>query len=49
MALLMFNSLRGTIQDWSAIINDSYPNLEIREWPEIGDPDDIEYLIELKK
>ena len=45
MALLMFNSLRGTIQDWSAIINDSYPNLEIREWPEIGDPDDIEYLI----
>lgn len=45
MALLMFNSLRGNIADWSALFNQAYPDLEIREWPEIGNPDDIEYLV----
>ena len=45
MALLMFNSLRGNIEDWVPFFKDAYPDVEIREWPEIGDPDDIEYLV----
>jgi glyoxylate/hydroxypyruvate reductase len=45
MALLMFNSLRGKIEEWSTYLNDAFPDLEIREWPEIGDPADIEYII----
>jgi glyoxylate/hydroxypyruvate reductase A len=45
MALLMFNSLRGKIEDWTVYFNKAYPDLEIREWPEIGDPADIEYLV----
>ncbi len=45
MALLIFNSLIGKKEDWAKLINTSLPELEIREWPEIGDPKDIEYLI----
>ena len=45
MALLMFNSLRGKIEDWTVYFNKAYPDLEIHEWPEIGDPADIEYLV----
>ncbi|MBT3989779.1 MAG: glyoxylate/hydroxypyruvate reductase A [Rhodospirillaceae bacterium] len=45
MALLMFNSLRGKLEDWSVFINAAYPELEIREWPEIGNPEDIDYLV----
>ncbi len=44
MALLLFNLLSGSLEDWAPIINDVHPDLEIREWPEIGNPDDIEYL-----
>ena len=32
MALLMFNSLRGNIEDWAPFFKDAYPDLEIREW-----------------
>ena len=45
MALLMFNSIRGDIADWLPYFNAAYPELEIRVWPEIGDPADIEYLV----
>ncbi len=45
MALLMFNSIRGKYEDWVPFFNESHPDLEIREWPEIGDPADIEYLV----
>jgi len=45
MALLIFNSLIGKKDDWTKLINASFPELEIREWPEIGNPENIEYLI----
>jgi glyoxylate/hydroxypyruvate reductase A len=45
MALLLFNSVRGIFKDWSNIFNKTYPKLDIREWPEIGNPADIEYLV----
>jgi len=45
MALLMFNSMRGKVEDWSKIFNYELPELEIREWPNIGNPEDIEYLV----
>ena len=45
MALLIFNSLRGEKGDWAKYFNSALPNLEIREWPEIGNPKDIKYLI----
>jgi glyoxylate/hydroxypyruvate reductase A len=45
MALLIFNSLRGKLEDWALIFKKTYPNLDIREWPNLGNPEDIEYLI----
>ena len=45
MALLLFNSLRGKKGDWTSFFDNTLPNLEIREWPNIGNPEDIEYLI----
>ena len=45
MALLMFNSMRGKVEEWSKIFNYELPELEIREWPNIGNPEDIEYLV----
>ena len=45
MALLIFNSLRGKKGDWAKYFNSEFPNLEIREWPDIGNPKDIKYLI----
>ena len=45
MALLLFNSLRGNKGDWAVFLNQHFPKLEIREWPHIGNPEQIEYLI----
>ena len=44
MALLISNLLMGTDEDWRAAINAELPELEVRFWPEVGDPADIEYL-----
>jgi len=45
MTLLLFNSLRGGKEDWAKFFNKDLPNLEIREWPNIGNPQEIEYLV----
>ncbi len=44
MALLIVNLMMGTQEDWRAAINAELPDLEVRFWPGIGDPADIEYL-----
>ena len=45
MALLLFNSLRGRKEDWAKFFCKNLPTLEIREWPNIGNPKEIEYLV----
>lgn len=37
--------MRGKVEEWSKIFNYELPELEIREWPNIGNPEDIEYLV----
>ncbi len=44
MALLIINLMMGTQEDWRAAIKAELPDLEVRFWPDIGDPADIEYL-----
>ena len=44
MALLISNLLMGTDADWRAAISAELPDLEVRFWPDVGDPADIEYL-----
>ena len=44
MALLIINLMMGTQEDWRAAIKAELPDLEVRFWPGIGDPADIEYL-----
>ncbi len=44
MALLICNLLMGTGADWRAAISAELPDLEVRFWPDVGDPADIEYL-----
>ena len=45
MALLLFNSLVGKKKEWAREINSVFPDIEVREWPTIGNPADIEFLI----
>ena len=45
MAILIFNSLRGKKGDWAKYFNKEFADIEVREWPEIGNPKDIKYLI----
>ena len=45
MAILLFNSLRGNKEDWDSFFSKDLPAYEIREWPNIGNPEEIEYLI----
>ncbi len=44
MALLISNLMMGTEAEWRAAINAELPDLDVRFWPETGDPADIEYL-----
>ena len=44
MVLLISNLFMGTDADWRAAINAELPDLEVRSWPDVGDPEDIEYL-----
>ena len=44
MALLICNLMMGTPEDWRAAIDAELPGLDVRFWPEVGDPADIEYL-----
>ena len=44
MALLISNLHMGTDAEWRAAIGAELPGLEVRFWPDVGDPADIEYL-----
>ena len=44
MALLISNLHMGTDAEWRAAIAAELPGLEVRFWPDVGDPADIEYL-----
>lgn len=45
MALLLTPPVQGTIEQWRDGIALEVPGLDIRLWPEIGDPADIEYML----
>lgn len=45
MAILIFNSIRGSEQEWTDAIAAELPDEEVRWAPDIGDPADIEFLI----
>ena len=44
MALLLMNPIAGSPEDWVEAFAGPLPDLEIRVWPDLGDPADIEYL-----
>jgi len=46
VALLIFNldRLIGNAETWRAVLAEKVPDLEVRIWPDVGDPSDIEYL-----
>ncbi|MBO6782974.1 MAG: glyoxylate/hydroxypyruvate reductase A [Alphaproteobacteria bacterium] len=45
MALLITPPVMGSAEHWRDTILEVSPDLDIRLWPEVGDPDDILYLL----
>lgn len=45
MALLLTPPVQGTLEQWREGILSEIPDLEIRLWPDVGDPTEIEYLL----
>ena len=45
MALLLTPPIKGTIEQWRDGIFQEAPGLEIRLWPDVGDPADIRYVL----
>ena len=45
MALLLTPPVQGTIEQWRDGILQEIPDLEIRLWPDVGDPADILYVL----
>tara|TARA_R110002110_G_scaffold395138_1_gene609497 strand:- start:13561 stop:14490 length:930 start_codon:yes stop_codon:yes gene_type:complete len=45
MALLLTPPVQGTIEQWRDEILLEVPGLDIRLWPDVGDPADIEYML----
>ena len=45
MALLLTPPVKGTIEYWRDGILQEIPDLEIRLWPDVGDPADIHYIL----
>jgi len=45
MALLITPPLLETPRDWADAVQALMPDLEVRLWPEVGDPADIHYLL----
>ncbi|MBT6291825.1 MAG: glyoxylate/hydroxypyruvate reductase A, partial [Rhodospirillaceae bacterium] len=43
MTMLLLNPFRGTNEGWQAALQDAVDGLEVRIWPDVGNPDDIEY------
>lgn len=45
MALLLTPPVQGTLEQWRDGILQEIPDLEIRLWPDVGDPADIQYVL----
>ena len=45
MTMLLLNPFRGTNEGWQAALQDAVDGLEVRIWPEVGNPQDIEYIL----
>jgi glyoxylate/hydroxypyruvate reductase len=45
MALLLTPPVQGTLEQWRDGILQEIPDLEIRLWPDVGDPADISYML----
>ena len=45
MALLLTPPVKGTLEHWRDGILQEIPDLEIRLWPDVGDPADIRYVL----
>jgi glyoxylate/hydroxypyruvate reductase A len=45
MALLMTKPITGPASEWLDLFAEQMPGLEVRIWPEVGDPADIEYVL----
>ncbi|MCH2550188.1 MAG: glyoxylate/hydroxypyruvate reductase A [Alphaproteobacteria bacterium] len=45
MALLVTPPVLGTLEQWRDGLKSLMPELEIRLWPNIGDPEDIHYIL----
>ncbi|MDE0780972.1 MAG: glyoxylate/hydroxypyruvate reductase A [Alphaproteobacteria bacterium] len=45
MALLLTPPVEGTLQTWRDGILAEIPDLDVRMWPDVGDPADIHYLL----
>ncbi|CAN0291710.1 unnamed protein product, partial [Discosporangium mesarthrocarpum] len=45
MALLMTKPMAGSASEWVDLFAAELPDLEVRVWPDVGDPDDIEYVL----
>ncbi len=43
--MLLLNPFRGTNEGWQAALQDAVDGLEVRIWPEVGNADDIEYIM----
>ncbi len=45
MAMLLLNPFRGSGEAWQAALMEAIDGLEARIWPDIGAPEDIEYIM----
>ena len=45
MALLITPPVTGSTDYWAECVQALAPDLEIRRWPDVGDPEDIEHLL----
>jgi len=45
LTMLLLNPFRGTNEGWQAALQDAVDGLEVRIWPDVGNPDDIEYIM----
>jgi glyoxylate/hydroxypyruvate reductase A len=45
MAMLMTKPMTGPASEWLELFAQELPDLEVRIWPDVGDPADIEYAL----
>ncbi len=45
MAILIFNAIRGTNEDWATALKNALPEEEIRVFPDVGDPAEIDVML----